>query len=478
MRCIRFWAGVCLASVFLCFSAQLSSAQSFSVLDTFYGPNGANPLYIVPIQGTNGNIYGTTTDGGTENCPPPLGCGITYEMSPSGLEKPLWKFTTDGTGGLPSAGLVQATDGNFYGTTTDGGANDCGTLFKMTPEGTVTTLYNFDCESASNPQTLLVEGLDGDLYGTTGETIYKITTAGVFSIVYTFCDVCGTIFAPNNLILALDGNFYGTASVGNSSNGGAVFKFSSGGTLTTLYNFCSEANCADGKTPEAGLVQAADGNFYGTTMNGGANGDGTVFKITPGGKLTTLHSFNFRDGANPSSALVYASDGNFYGTTQYGGANYDNGANMGGTVFKISSAGVLKTLYNFCAALSCSDGENPWGGLLQDTNGDLYGETNYGGTTECVTLSGCGVIYQVSLDLPAFVETQFDAGKVDGEVNILGTDLSGATSVSFNGAEAAFRVVSSSEITATVPAGASSGKITVDTPNGELATNVAFRVLP
>jgi uncharacterized repeat protein (TIGR03803 family) len=476
MRKIGPWAFVCLIFGFV-LSPRSSSAQ-FAVLDTFYGSNGANPLYVVPIQGTNGNIYGTTTYGGETGCPPPLGCGITYELSPSGVEKPLWKFTTDGTGGLPSAGLMQATDGNFYGTTTDGGANDCGTVFKMTPEGELTTVYNFDCESAGTPESTLVEGLDGDLYGNTPNALYRISPQGIVTIIYTFCPNCGSGFAATaGLILGFDGNFYGTTSAGNPNNGGTVFKFNPGGTLTTLYNFCSQPNCTDGSTPEAALVQAADGNFYGTTMNGGAHGYGTVFKITAAGQLTTLHSFDSKDGANPSSALVYASDGNFYGTTQYRGAHYDNGANMGGTVFKISPSGVLNTLHNFCAAPSCGDGENPWGGLLQDTNGDLYGETNYGGATNCVTLSGCGVIYTLSLGLPEFVKAQFDAGKVGGEVTILGTNVSGTTSVSFNGSEAAFRVVSSTEIKATVPEGASSGNIKVVLPNGEVSTNVPFRVL-
>src|SRR5208282_398944 len=193
-------------------------------------------------------------------------------------------------GNTPRGGLIQATDGNLYGTTNDGGSNGFGTVFKITPSGTLTTLYNFcsepDCPDGTYPETGVIQATDGNFYGTTGSTVFKITPSGtlIFDVA-----VDGV---PNGLIQASDGNFYGTTYGGGANSDGTVFKITPSGTLTTLYSFCSKANCTDGANPQAGLIQATDGNFYGTTTFGGANSDGTVFKITPsGGTLTTLYSF-------------------------------------------------------------------------------------------------------------------------------------------------------------------------------------------
>jgi uncharacterized repeat protein (TIGR03803 family) len=187
-----------------------------------------------------------------------------------------------------------------------------------------------------------------------------------------------------SLVQGVDGNLYGTAYGGGASSYGTVFKITPGGTLTTLYSFCSQLFCADGSHPGA-LVQATNGDFYGTTVNGGADsscglggflGCGTVFKITPAGMLTTLHSFDGADGRYPEGELVQATNGDLYGTTSQGGANDD------GTVFKINPAGKT-TLYNFCSitnsAGDCLDGDDPMFGLVQATNGDFYGTTSNGG---------------------------------------------------------------------------------------------------
>ncbi len=238
-------------------------------------------------------------------------------------------------GEAPDAGLIQASDGNFYGTTSEGGASHGGTAFKMTPSGTLTTLYSF-CAQTGCP--------DGwDIW------------AGV--------------------VQGSDGNFYGTTLEGGANNEGTVYKITPSGALTTLYSFCAQSECTDGLHPEAGLLQGSDGNFYGTTDGGGASNEGTVFKITPSGARTTLYSFcgqsGCPDGDGPAGVLIQASDGNFYGTTYYGGAN------GGGTAFKLTAAGALTTLYSFCAQLSCSDGEYPYAGLVQGSDGNFYG-TNLG----------------------------------------------------------------------------------------------------
>ena len=276
---------------------------------------------------------------------------------PSGTLTTLHSF--DGTDGeAPEGYLVQGSDGNFYGTTYAGGVNcvpggGCGTVFKITPSGTLATLYNFcsqgDCADGQEPIAGLVQASDGNFYGTTAGgggvvycdpigcgTIFKITPSGTLATLYRFCaqGVCTDGSEPSGLVQASDGNFYGTTLWGG--NGGAqsvgtVFKFN--GTLTTLYNFCSQSNCADGRhpSPELVLVQASDGNFYGSTFYGGApSDDGTLFRITPAGTLTTLYRFSGgADGSEPAAGLVQDSDGSFYGTTERGGANFE------GTIFRL-----------------------------------------------------------------------------------------------------------------------------------------------
>lgn len=254
---------------------------------------------------------------------------------------------------------------------------------------TFTTLVNFDGTNGAFPQSMsLVQGLDSNLYGATvygGNytvcsvgcgTIFKITPQGTLSDEYTFCPFpCTNGYYPiSGLLLALDGNLYGTTSGGGAENAGSAYKFTPGGTLTTLYSFCEKQGaCVDGSAPYAPLVQATDGNFYGTTTYGGANLDGTVFKLTTNGVLTTLYSFDSRDTA-PFAPLIQAPDGNFYGTSPYGGT-HDYGA-----VFKMTPTGVLTTLYSFCAQSGCPDGAAPYGNLVLAANGNFYGTTNYYGT--------------------------------------------------------------------------------------------------
>jgi uncharacterized repeat protein (TIGR03803 family) len=176
------------------------------------------------------------------------------------------------------------------------------------------------------------------------------------------------------LVQGLDGNFYGTSYADNGSFG-TVFKITPTGALTTLYNFCQQGwpTCSDGEAPYSALVETEDGDFYGTTYLGGASQAGTVFSISPSGALTTLHTFTGTDGGNPYAGLVLGTDGNLYGTTT------SDGANGGGTIFKMTPAGVLTTLYNFCAQANCTDGNDPIAGLIQGSDGNFYGTTEYGG---------------------------------------------------------------------------------------------------
>jgi uncharacterized repeat protein (TIGR03803 family) len=389
----------------------------------------------------------------------------------------------DGTdGSYPDAGLVQATNGDLYGTTLNGGASSVGTVFEITPSGTLTTLYSFcsqgGCMDGEIPEAVLVQATNGDLYGTTHGggangnygTVFKITPSGALTTLYSFCSQSGCTdgewpFA--GLVQATNGDLYGTTYAGGANGYGTVFRITPSGTLTTLHSFCSQSGCTDGENPVAGLVQANNGNLYGTTLAGGAYGDGTVFKITLSGTLTTLYNFcsqsGCTDGEEPFAGLVQATNGDLYGTTSAGGAH------SGGTVFKITPSGTLTTLYNFCSQSGCKDGAYPVAGLVQATNGDLYGTAGGGAY-------GLGAVFSLSVGLGPFVETLPTSGSAGASVEILGTNLTGATSVSFNGTEAVFEVVSSSEITTTVPTGATTGTVQVVTPNGTLSSNVPFRV--
>jgi uncharacterized repeat protein (TIGR03803 family) len=273
------------------------------------------------------------------------------------------------------------------------------------------------------------------------------------------------------LVQGADGNFYGTTNEGGTNhacdNGcGTVFKITPGGTLTTLSSFVNYPS--DGINPTAAPIQGTDGNFYGTNSSGGVNFDGTVFKITPSGTLTALHSFDGTDGDGFAAALVEATDGNFYGTTLGGGAHGY------GTVFQMTASGTLTTLHSF----DNTDGKNP-NALIQDTSGTLYGTTPSGAGVigkyhRCSVI--CGTVFSLSVGLGPFVKTQPASGAVGVAVNILGTSLTGATSVTFSGTAAKFTVVSSSEITTIVPTGATTGEVKVVTPGGTLSSNLFFQV--
>jgi uncharacterized repeat protein (TIGR03803 family) len=270
---------------------------------------------------------------------------------------------------------------------------------------TYATLHSFDGTDGSYPEAPLIQAADGSFYGTTVNggtnnncsygcgTVFKITAAGALNTLYDFCSQTNCAdgsFPYAGLVQATDGNFYGTTADGGANGKGTVFKITAAGTLTTIYSFCSQTNCADGSLPYAGLVQATDGNFYGTTVDGGANGWGTVFKITAADELTTLYSFcsqdNCADGQGPNG-LIQATDGNFYGTTSKGGAiGY-------GTIFKITPAGAPTTLYSFCSLLTtCADGAYPEAGLVQATDGNFYGTTPYGGVGSLVS----GTVFKIT----------------------------------------------------------------------------------
>ncbi len=403
-----------------CVAVAAAQAPTYTALGSFGNDARSGQL----VQGPNGNFYGVTEFTGAGSfCNPSGRCGMVFQVTPEGAFSTLYNFCSQANcadGSNPQGSLI-VVNGNLYGTTAGGGANcvgvgGCGTVFQLTPAGKLTTLYSFcakaHCVDGDNPAQGLTLGPNGNLYGSTRlgganclkrygcGTFFQITPAGQLSTVYSFCpeDKCTDGNDPNQLVLGSDGNFYGTTESGSTCGNfacGTVFQLTPTGTLTTLHTFCSLANCADGKNPMAGLIEANNGNFYGTTAAGGANcayfgGCGTVFEITTGGELTTLYNFCAEnklpclEGYYSFGGLIQASDGNLYGTTAGGGKN------SGGTIFRVTLTGELTTIYNFCSQTSCADGEGPQSGVVQGTDGGLYGTTLLGGA------NGGGTVYKLS----------------------------------------------------------------------------------
>lgn len=471
--------------------AAAATTDTYTTLVTFTGPNGAWPAYESLVQGLDGNFYGTTNEGGA------YGAGTVFKISPSGILTTLHSFcaqncTDDGS--RPAGGLVLGKDREFYGTTDFGGTYDSGTIYKITPTGTLTVLYSFctqpNCTDGGYPLSGLVQARNGNFYGMAGYgganiefcnggcgTVFEITPAGKFTTLYSFCSQPNCIdggFPIGSLIQASNGNLYGVTQQGGANTGsdecqgdlpgcGTVFELTPSGQLTTLYNFCSQANCADGALPYAGLVQASNGNFYGTTFVGGnppPNAYGTVFKITPSGILTLLHRFDPTDGVTPVASLIQATNGDLYGTT------YRDG-NGSGTIFGITPGGAFTKIHTFDVAEG-----NCEGGLVQGTDGSFYG-TTFASTSE---QGSVGTVFNLSRGLSSFVESLPSTGKVGISVVILGNNLTGTTSVAFNGTPATFKVLGASAIQTTVPAGATSGKIEVKTPTKTLESNISFEI--
>jgi uncharacterized repeat protein (TIGR03803 family) len=470
MNHINAWKAAC-ATLLFCAAATVGASAQFIALTTlssFDGTNGSDPMDVL-AQGLDGNFYGTTAGGGEHSS------GTIYKVTPEGVITTLYSFCSKTNcidGSSPRAGLLLDTDGNFYGTTAEGGTTSNGTIFRITPSGVLTTLHSFCAIEGSDPEGRLTQGSDGRLYGTT--------------------------------------------RAGGAFNRGTVFRIATTGVpFTRLHSFCSQTDCADGENPTAGLVQEKGGDFYGTTFGSSDVGgsQGTIFKITFAGTLTTLHTFNGADGANPAASLIQGSDGFLYGTTEFGGSSSCLPGSGCGTVFRMSPEGHLTTIDNFSIGplanvdagvvvgydgliygttisaiyrsfvagqglnlytSCCSIGAHP-GGLIQGTDGNFYGTAEQGGT------AGNGTVFTWFVDRvdnPPFVEALVNYGIVGSNVVLLGNRLTGDTYVEFDGIFAASRVVSDTEVIATVPAGATTGKIKVFTVNGPLTSNVPFRVVP
>lgn len=398
-----------LACVALSAVSYLAHAQTYteSVIHSF---SANSSPYAGLVQGKDGNFYGTTI-GGSRG---PGESGTVFEITSSGAVTTLHNFCSQGgsactDGENPYASLVLGRDGKFYGTTSSGGAYGGGTIFSITPSGTLTTLYFFcsqggsSCADGEYPLEQLVEGTDGNFYGTTSYgglegytgygTVFKVTPAGSLTTLHIFCSqnqgyICSDGASPHAGLILANGNFYGTTSEDGPSGGGEIYKITATGTLTVVYGFCSQSqgtSCSDGGDPEAPLLLGTDGNFYGTTFDGGQYDLGTVFQFTPSGTLNTLDDFCdcVGDGQFPGAALIQGKDGNLYGTTNSGGA----GDNASGTAYEISPDGVFNTIYSFCTQDSdCSDGAGLKAPLLQASDGNFYGTTVRGGESDVGTV--------------------------------------------------------------------------------------------
>jgi uncharacterized repeat protein (TIGR03803 family) len=465
-------------------TATTARAQTYSALYEFGGKTGdpASPQYSgIIAQGRDGNLYSTapaTPVGGLCSF-----CGAVFKITPSGTLTVAYYFNdTAGSGYTPFGGLTLGTDGNFYGTTKAGGTFNLGTVFKITAGGTLTKLYDFGkckspCVDGAFPIAPPVQGSDGNFYGTTPYTtngtndgiVYKITPAGKFTILYVFNGSSGA-FPNDPLIQGTDGNFYGTTTLGGKSLGstcvvrsasftcGTVFKMTPAGKVTFIHDFGK----TDGAGPIGPLTQGSDGNFYGTTSEGGTSGFGVVFKLTTAGVLTVLHNFNGTDGKTPDAGLVQANHGNLYGVASAGGI-------LGyGTIFKQTSTGSFSVLYNF----ENTHGATPEGTLFQHTNGILYGDTDSGDS------HGDGVFYSLNIGAAEFARLQTTSGKVGSSVAIFGQGFLGTKTVSFNGVDGTPVSVTDTYLTVNVPSGAKTGTVTVVRPSGNLASIQQFKVTP
>jgi uncharacterized repeat protein (TIGR03803 family) len=459
-----------------------SPAQTFTSLANFDGTDGRFPGANALIQGRDGNFYGTTNFGGA------FDHGAVYEVTADGTISAFYSFcaqTDCADGDTPLSPLILGVDGNFYGTTEGGGVNQKGNFFKLTPEGTLTNVYNFcslaNCTDGSYPEGPIVLGFDGNFYGTSRTTIYKLTPGGSLTTLHTFCSLanCADGGGGSTLTRAHDGTFYGATSGGGANGSGTVFHLTPAGAFTTLYSFCSLAGCADGETPLGPVAVTYYGDIYGTTFVGGT-GSGTIFELAPGGTLKTLYNFcsaaKCVDGAYPEGGLVATTAAHFYGTTSEGGFNNR------GTAFQISS---YDNHFTRLHSFHSNDGGDPEGAVFEGTDGSIYGTTENGGLMAGVCLNygrphGCGTVFSLSMHIPPFVETVQPAGKVGDVITILGHSLTGAIDVTFGfeGKPAKFSVVSDNEISATIPEGAGTAAIYVTMDGWRLQSNIAFHVLP
>jgi uncharacterized repeat protein (TIGR03803 family) len=398
-------------------AVQAAHAQTITVLYKFKDDaHGGFPLSGV-VMDAKGNLYGTAIAGGNNSCDE--GCGVVFKLDPAGKESVLHSFAGS-DGEAPDANLLRDGAGNLYGVTEDGGSGGCGvgcgTVFKVDKLGKTTVLYEFTGGAdGGTPSGSLIEGADGNLYGTTAGggdlsgcfttgcgVVFKLDRFGRETVLYTFSGQADGANPSGDLVRDAEGNLYGTAAEGGDTSCylgcGTAFKLNSTGEFTVLHSFTAGAG---GSGPTAGLIRDVKGNLYGTTAGGGRfstcpAGCGTVFKLDATGRQTVLYRFKGgRDGVDPVPSLIRDAKGNLYGTTSGGGdLKCSDGVGSGcGVVFKLDPAGKETVLHRFKGM----DGDSPVASLAQDANGNLYGTTFFGGDLKCGPSGiGCGVVFKIT----------------------------------------------------------------------------------
>jgi uncharacterized repeat protein (TIGR03803 family) len=453
-------------------------AQTYKVMD-YFNSQPSTPLAPGVIAQSRGGYLVTTASDQTTD-----GAGVAFRVTTWGAVTVLHQFKTgNGERYSPVGGLTLGRDGQFYGTTAGGGATNgfggvvnAGGVFKMTPDGIITTLHEFDSNVDGIPYAPPVQSMYGDFYGTTygnesfpggnnedQGTVYKIDSAGNYTPLHSFNVQDGS--NPMGALVQSATNFwfYGTAMHGGANNVGTIFRINSGGNYEVLYNFDS----SHGGYPVA-MIQANDGNFYGVTYLGGAQNHGVVFKMTPSSQVTVLHTFTGgSDGSGPLGGFLQGSDGYLYGTTGEGGASGQ------GVLFRMTTSGTgFAVLHDFHAA----SGETPVT-LMQHTNGFFYGATNAGGVVNGVNYQG--VFFRLDMGLPPFVTYLNTYGRVGMTVQLLGDGFTTDSQVFFNGVAATeVSDVENTFMKVVIPAGATTGPITVTTTKGTLTSNKTFVVRP
>jgi uncharacterized repeat protein (TIGR03803 family) len=462
----RFALALIAAIVAIAASAIPSHAQipSPTLAYTFQG--GTTDVYFPwgPLaQGRDGNLYGTGQGRGANNV------GGVFKITPAGVETLVASFP--GTWTNCGFGLTLAMDGNFYGACTIGGANNAGFIYRVTPAGVLTDIYDFlnRTTDACCPLGALVLGANGDLYGTTGDlsassaqVAFSVSTAGVYKTLYTFAD--GNSI-PSVLTAGGDGNFYGTeADADGFGNVGGVFRISSTGAFKLLYGFVSSTEVY---YPSSGVVRDSNGKLYGTTAFPSGTGNGALYDVTTGGKVTDIYNFpstlNFDESANN---MMQASNGNLYG------ASYNGGTGAEGGLYELTSANVFSS-YSF--ATEGNMGGGPEAPLMQATSGIIYG-SNSGGNA----VTG-GTLFELNIGAAPFISlvTPVYSGKEASTVGILGQGFSSASVVEFGGTRATTtELTGTTYILATVPTGALTGDITVTTGSTKLSTTASYKITP
>lgn len=331
-----------------------------------------------PTETTNGTLYGTTTGGGAD------GWGTIYRIQ-GGNEYQLMHEFSGVLGGQPQHGLVQASDGNLYGVTAYGGRFDEGVLYRFSPRGRYVVVDDFGNGKGKEASSVM-QASDGRLYGTTTSggrfnegTIFRVNTGGKIDTVFSFSKARyqGVAFPSNKLLEATDGNLYGVTYSGGINGTGAVYRFGRGGDFQVVYSF-GPVGSGDGSVPNGPLTQGADGALYGVTFEGGASNYGTVFRLTLDGRLSLLHEFSPPSGIWPRGPLARDESGNLYGTTESGGPGVPQAV---GTAFRIAPDGVFTQIY----AWSGSPGGAFPSGLTRASDGRFYGQMAF----YCASVAGC-----------------------------------------------------------------------------------------